>query len=654
MEELNQEQLLQLLQQYEQKYYSGESEVSDEEYDAIKDYYVTKFGEYNFVPDEGDTGFIKIQHKYPLKSLSKVQVQQDMLLREHLTKLFPIIIEPKYDGLSIEIQRPSMNSNRIIFVTRGNGEIGDDVTKQCLQISGAKELYKLFDSSEQSFRAEVMMSHSAFETINNRKVVNGEEPLSNCRNAASGMLRNLDLTKIEGLIIMIYEDLSSIKKTSEQVVTLKNKVEKLNLGDSIRVTDFYRPENIENAVEQLNLLEEFRKNIDYDIDGWVVKNDLDNSLELFGGYTGHHPKNAIAVKGIAKGEWTYVKDIVWQVGKQSINPVANLVPVDIDGASISRATVYNLNKLQEMNLDYLEFSENSNPLTKVKVVKANDVIPKIIAVEHCEDNHAIIKQTGIPSKCPACGGDVSEENGRLVCLGANCHAKLKARLEQMCSREALNITGMSTGAIDKFYNTFQLNDLTDILQANKEDILELEGYADKSATKLEQAILKARSSQTVDKVLYASAIPLIGKSTAKDICEYYSLQELIAILNEETGLPGELELMKIKDIGSETAKSLMNNKNEFFKLLNCIEEIKDIKKDKPANQLSFCITGQREPFKTIIEQAGHKVTGSISKKTTALINANNEQSTKADKAKLLNIPIIKTETELKEFLGNII
>lgn len=648
----NKTKLLDLLKSYEKAYYSGESLISDEEYDAIKTAYIRDYGEYNFVPNEGNTNFSKIQHLYPLKSLSKYQLNDISKLSTALTTLSPMIIEPKYDGLSIEIQRPDMNSNNLLFITRGDGNIGDDVTKQCLQIPGAKELYKLFNSSNQSFRAEVMMTHTAFNNINKKKADNKEELLSNCRNAAAGMLRNLDLSKIEGLIIMIYEDLSSTIKASEQVLNLKNQINDLNLGDSIRVTDFYKPETVDEAIEQLQLLEEFRKNIDYDIDGWVVKSDIENSLEVFGGYTGHHPKNAFAVKGEAKGEWTYIKNITWQVGKQNIVPVAELNPVKIDGAVISRATLHNLSFLQAINLDYISINSNKESCTKVKVVKANDVIPKIIEVNHDKEHDSYMQKILIPKKCPVCDSDVINDNGILSCTGANCPAKLKARLAQMCGRDALNITGMSIGVIEKFDKIFELNNLTDILSATKEDILELEGYADKSATKLEQAILKAKKSQPVDKILYGSAIPLIGKSTAKDICEHYSLKELLNILNEEDiNSPGELELMKVKDVGPETAKSLMDNKKEFIKLLNCIDNVIDIKKDKPANQLSFCITGQREPFKSIIEQAGHKITGSVSKKTTALINANNEQSTKADKAKALNIPIITTENELKELLG---
>ena len=647
----NREEILNLLKSYEQAYYSGESIISDEEYDNLKAQYVEQYGEYEFVPNEGDTLFVKTEHIFPLKSLDKVQLEDTDTLKKRLELLMPVVIEDKYDGLSIEIQ---YKDNKLKFITRGNGEIGDDVTAQCMQIPGAKELYKIFDKDKQSFRAEILMTHNAFNEINKRKAKNGEELLSNCRNGASGMLRNMNVSKVEGLTIMLYEDLSSIDKESNTVNSLTNKIEELNLGDNIRVTELYIPDNIDDAIEQLELLEERRKNIDYDIDGWVVKSNIENSLEHFGGYTGHHPKNAFAVKGQAKGAWTYIKDITWQVGKQNIVPVAELEPVEIDGSIIARATLHNISFLQAINLDYISINSNKESCTKVKVVKANDVIPKIIEVNHDKGQDSYMQKIFIPNKCPECGAETINDNGILSCTGANCPAKLKARLMQMASREALNITGMSTGIINKITDYYKLEKITDIFEATKEDLLELEGFADKSAEKLEQAILKARQSQPLDRILYASAIPLIGKSAAKDICEHYSLKELTTILNSNP-LIANVKLCEVKDIGDTTAKSLYENKEVFFDLIEYIDEITDIKKDqsKTINQLSFCITGQREPFKTIIEQAGHKVTGSVSKKTAALINANGEVSSKATKAETLNIPIIKTEQELKDFLDNI-
>lgn len=672
MSNLSKDAMLALLKTYEEAYYSGESKVSDEEYDALKAIYVEQYGEYDFVPNEGEVEyFVKTKHLHPLKSLDKLQINDEEGLRKELNRLWPVIIQPKFDGLSIEIQYVN---NELKFITRGNGEIGDDVTAQCMQIEGVEFLADLFTNEEQSFRAEILMTHSDFARINKAREEAGEELLSNCRNGASGMLRNKDLSKVEGLTIMLYEDLSSINNETSDLNDMYEILSE-NIKDvDIRITPYYEPKDIDEAIRYLNELESYRKMIDYDIDGWVVKSNRENSLELFGGYTGHHPKNAFAVKGGAKGAWTPIKSITWQVGKESITPVAELEPVEIDGSIISRATLHNVSFLKAIGLTMLEYKDKygSQPLTKVKVIKANDVIPRIIEVKHPSipenlegfktgeiakfdiDNYCDIIHP--PSKCPVCGADTAikesdSDSEILICTGANCKAKLQARILQMCSRDGLNIVGMSEGTVRKFLDTYDIEKPSDILNATYEDILDLEGFAEKSAKKLYDSIQNAIKEQPINKIIYASAIPLIGKSAAKDICEHFSREEIALIFSVSEERAIEL-LLEVKDIGETTAKSLIANKEIVRDLHKHIAKSTDIKYNKPkvSNQLTFCITGQREPFKTIIESAGHKVSSSVSKKTSALINANNETSSKATKAKDLGIPVITTEEELRKFL----
>lgn len=650
---MNQEELLKLLNKYEQAYYSGEALVSDEEYDALKEQYVSQYGEYDFVPSEGDTGFKKVKHLYPLKSLDKVQLSDKTKLRKELERLWPVVIMPKFDGLSIEIQ-PGLK-----FITRGNGEEGDDVTAQCMQISDIDALKGLTFENNGPLRAEIIMTHSDFNSLNEERVAQGLEPFSNCRNAAAGMLRNLDLDKVKGLTVMIYENLGSTSAHSMSIRNIEEIIgtETLDMIDNIRITPVYKPVDVDTALNFLDNLESFRKLIDYDIDGWVVKSDLDNSLEHFGGYTGHHPKNAFAVKGEAKGAWTRIKSITWQVGKENITPVAELEPVEIDGSIISRATLHNISIMKALGLNYIGKSFK----TLVKVVKANDVIPKIVAVKHEEPDSEcarIIINTTHPEKCPVCNGDTAikesdSDSEILICTNEDCSAKIQAKAELMASREALDITGLSEGTITKILDTYEVNSHEEILSITKEQILALEGFAEKSAQSLYDSIQKAIKKQPVDRVLYASAIPLIGKSTAKDICKVYTIEELSNIL-AKPDTEAVKDLCKIKGIGKETAKSFVKYKDKFRLMFVAIEEVTDIavKNNNPDKELySICITGQREPFKSIIESAGHKVTSSVSKKTKALIAADGDLTTsKAVKAIELKIPIIKTVEELEELL----
>lgn len=649
---MNQQEFLNLLKKYEEAYYSGEPLVSDEEYDVLKEQYVSQYGEYDFVPSEGNTGFKRVKHLYPLKSLDKVQLSDKDKLRKEITRLWPVVIMPKFDGLSIEIQ-PNLK-----FITRGNGEKGDDVTAQCMQITDIDELKGLKFENNGPLRAEIIMTHSDFNTLNVEREIAGLKLYDNCRNTAAGMLRNLDLNKVKGLTVMIYENLGSTSAHSLSIQAIESTIgqDVLDRTNNIRITPVYKPVDIDAALNFLDNLENFRKLIDYDIDGWVVKSDLDNSLEHFGGYTGHHPKNAFSVKGEAKGEWTKINSITWQVGKENITPVAELEPVYIDGSTISRATLHNVSFLKAIGLNDIIINGGR---TLVKVVKANDVIPKIIKVKREYDSEEVaIDTVQAPTKCPICGGetaikDSDSDSEILICTNEDCSAKIQAKAELMASRDALDITGLSEGTIAKILDTYEVNSHEEILSITKEHLLALDGFAEKSAQSLYNAIQKAIKKQSIDKVLYASAIPLIGKSTAKDICKVYTIEELSNIL-AKSDTDAVKDLCKIKGIGKETANSLVKHKDKFRLMFVAINEVTDIAvKDNNPNkeQYSICITGQREPFKTIIESAGHKVTSSVSKKTKALIAADGDLTTsKAIKAIELKIPIIKTVEELEELL----
>lgn len=684
---LGQDALLALLKTYEEAYYSGESIITDEEYDALKEQYVEMYGEYDFVPNEGETGFTKVKHKYPLKSLGKFQID-DSNLKEEVKKMLPLVIQPKFDGLSIEI---TMVDGELKFVTRGDGEIGDDVTAQCMQIPNVDYLKVLFKTGEESFRAEILMCHDDFKRINKKRAEDGLELFKNCRNAAAGMLRNTnDLSKVEGLTIMLYEELSSIDTQTNVVNSFNYKLKDV-FSTNIIVTPIYEYNDeteLDLAIKKLESLDDYRTYLNYDIDGWVVKSNKYNSLELFGGYTGHHPKNAFAVKGEAKGEWTKIKSITWQVGKENITPVAELEPVAIEGSTIERATLHNISVMKALGLTSLCY-ENKKPLTSVYVVKANDVIPKIIKVKHdntdCTSHedikayfngHEIGKMSAtdftvnmirFPKTCPVCGAptaikDTESDSEILICTGEECPAKMQRKMEHLASREAFNIAGLSEGTVAKILDTYELDSFMDVLLMTKEDILGLEGFADKSADKLAKALKKAREEQPIDKVLYACSIPLIGKDASKKIFNHYTIKEFDEILNKDEEQAVK-DLTAVPDIGLKMAQSLYKNKLEYYCMTEYIYSIKDIKekKKKVANQKTFCITGQREPFKTIIEEAGHKITGSVSKKTDALVCAiaeedntpDRKKSSKELKAEELNIKILRTEAALRNFINGI-
>lgn len=646
---LSKEEFQKLLKGYEEAYYGGTSTISDEEYDALKDKYIELYGEYDFVPNEGDTGFKRVKHRHPLKSLSKKQLDDKEGIRELLTKLWPVIIQPKFDGLSIGIDEGC--------TTRGNGEEGDDVTAQCLKINGMQSLIDY----HQPLRAEILMTHTAFRQLNQEREAEGLELYSNCRNAASGMLRNLDLDKVKGLTVMVYEQLGSTKAETDDLKAIRDVLEDKIQDTDVFITPYYIPATIDEAIEYLDKLEEFRDTIDYDIDGWVIKSNQPDSLNKFGGMTDHHPKNAFAVKGKAKGAWTEIHSVTWQVGRENITPVAELEPIEIDGSIISRCTLHNISIMKALGLDTI-FYDNYHR-TLVHVVKANDVIPKIIDIKHKieegydELNGYIDVSVNPPAICPVCGGktaikETTSESEILICTNPNCEAKLQAKLEHMAKRDAFDIKGLSEGTIAKILDTYVITTPSEVLSITKEEILELEGFADKSATQLANAIAKCTETQPLDKVLYASAIPLIGKTASKDICRKYTAEELnhILELNKEDAIT---ELCQVKGIGRIAAESLYDNQEQYKLMFVAISKVTDVAVEEVSDkeQYTFCITGPREPFKTIILYAGHKVASTVRKNTKALIASDGKlTSAKAKKALELNIPIIQTVDDLNKLL----
>lgn len=648
---MNQQEMLELLKRYEEAYYSGESLVSDEEYDALKDSYTEQYGEYEFVPNEGNTGFTRVKHKYPLLSLDKVPLSAENTLRKQLNKLWPVIIQPKIDGLSIEL------TDEKKCITRGDGEYGDDVTEQCKQINGI-EFIEPFNCS---IRGEVLMKHSALNRLNALRTAENLDPYSNCRNTASGMLRNLDTSKVEGLSLIIYEVLGSKQSETKDLRDLSEQLDDSLANTEVLIVPYYEPTDVDDAIRYLNTLEDFRKTIDYDIDGWVVKSNQPDSLNKFGGYTNHHPKNAFAVKGEAKGAWTEVIDVVWQTGQENITPVAILEPVEIEGSVISRCTLHNWSQVKALGLTQIYKDEHHR--TKAFIIKANDVIPRMTRISHEFDkgNDAFNGYSQLvipPSSCPVCGQETSfketeSDSEILRCNNDKCDAKIKARLELIASRKCFDIMGLSEGTISKIVDNFVLQYPSDIFCITKEQILSLEGFAEKSADSLYSAIKQTQKEQPLDKVLYASCIPLIGADASKRITKVYTVEELSNILDKSND-EAIKDLCSIKGIGKETAKSLVMNKEQFRLMFVAIDKVTDVAvKDNNSLdiELTFAITGQREPFKTIIESAGHKIAGTISKKTVALIDVSGDStSAKAIKAEKLGIPVISTVAQLRELI----
>lgn len=636
---LGKEALGALLKYHDDLYYNQDKpEISDYEYDALKNSYVELYGEYDYVPGEASGDSKKYVHSTPILSLDKVQITDEVRLREEIERLWPVIIQPKMDGLTL-VTYPNN-----IHVTRGNGIIGEVVTDNVMAgVSG------LGMSNHLTVRSEVVMLKSKFEELNSIRIANGEEPFKNPRNAAAGMLRQKNPTNVEGLTAFAYNTIHEEERNNSypQILALET------YGWNTVLS--YSPETIEDAMEYIKNFN--REELDYEIDGLVIKYD---GIKQFG-TTGHHPKSSIAVKFEAEGEWTQIHSITWQVGKTGqICPVAELEPVDIMGSTVSRATMHNSGIMKGLGLDYI-YHDNRNK-TYVYVVKANDVIPKIIQVRH--DNPDGGSSYGViidnPKVCPECGAATELKNDILYCTGTDCVAQLAGKMQLMASRDALNIEGMSEATIEKIINFYNEHDIKTVeeldftfpLKMHLEDIACLPGFADKSIEKLYNNIQKAKDTE-LKRFIYAANMPLIGRSASEAIANHViNIENLMAEVKNNFN-----NIAKLPDFGPKMIDSLRNNAPlAFAKLWDAGVRPKDVvTKNVPklsnSQVLTFVITGSfdipRKEIEDMIKNAGHKKSGSVSSKTSYLLASPGEESTsKYKKAIDLGIKIINSLDEL--------
>ena len=637
--------LLELLKYHDDKYYNQDSpEISDAEYDALKKQYVESYGEYDYVPGEASADSIKYTHPVPVTSLDKVQVTEVDKLRKELERLWPVIIQPKMDGLTL-VSYPDGK-----HVTRGNGKIGEVVTSKVN--AGVEGLGTVHLNA---VRSEVVMMKSKFEEINQKRIANGEEPFKNLRNAAAGMLRNKDITKVEGLRAFAY---NLIRPTEKNDSSMQIEILEESGWNTVFIAE---PKTIDEAIEFITTYnEKLRPFLDYEIDGLVIKHNGD---KVFGS-TGHHPKNAIAVKFEAEGDWTTINKITWQVGRTGkIVPVAELEPVEILNSTVTRATLHNYGIMKALGLTEIMHQGKFNPVTQVFVIKANDVIPAITEVKHpiLDSNNLYCEIIHEPTSCPECNGLVEKINDQLFCTNPHCIAKLQGEIELMASRDALNIEGLSEATIEKMINYVKENELELFKPLNftlpfyfsYENINSLPGFAPVSAKKLYDNIQKAKTTE-LKRFIYGSCIPLIGKTASEAMANtLLTVDNLIADANNDYKITAT-----IQDFGPKMISSLRTYGNENFGMLweAGVRPISVENVIKKADvQLTFVITGAfdipRKEIETMIKNAGHKVSGSVSKKTSYLLASPGEESTtKYKKAQELDIKIIHKLEELEELI----
>ncbi len=642
------------------KYYDDDNpEISDFEYDMLmvelrnlEAKYPDLISKESLTQKVGGTvkeGFEKVTHEVPLQSLQDIFNFDDLYafderMKEQANKFYKelkYVVETKIDGLSAALEYKKGKFVR--GATRGNGLVGEDVTKNMLTIKHIpKELKEPIDIT---VRGEVFIGTNEFEKLNEERALEEQPLFANARNAAAGSLRQLDskITEKRPLDIFIFNVQKSedIKFTSHYESLLY--MEKLGFNvNPVKILC----NNIEEVIEAIKQIGEQRKDLYFGIDGAVIKvDDLELREKIGSNYK--VPKWAIAYKYPPEKKETVVKDIVCQVGRTgAITPLAILEPVVVAGSTISKTTLHNEDFIKEKDLKIGDH---------VYIQKAGDVIPEVVEVIK-------EKRTGkeidfeMPKTCPVCGAEVVRLDGEAVnrCIGIECPAKILRNITHFVSREAMNIDGLGESIIEQLIEKGLINNIADIYYLTYEDISSLKKDGEKFTQNLLNSIENSKNND-LDKVICSLGIKNVGAKLAKILAkEFKNIDDL---MNASV-----IRLNSINDVGEITA----NNIYEFFKQEQTIDLINRLKNagvnmkylqqesdDERFFGKTFVLTGSlnnytRDEASKIIEDFGGKTSSSVSKKTTYLL-AGEDAGSKLTKAEQLGVTII-TEREFEDMI----
>lgn len=591
--------------------------------------------------------FVKVKHEIPMLSLSNVFNESEIIaFDERVRKEVPnpiYVCELKIDGLSVSLLYK--NGKLVRGATRGDGVTGEDITHNVKTI---KEIpLNLNENVDIEVRGEIYMSKNSFETLNNLRKELGEELLANPRNAAAGSVRQLDskIASSRNLSNFIYHLPNAsdynFKTHSEALEYMKKLGFKTNPNNK-------RVNGLNELLDYINYWTKSRNDLPYEIDGIVIKlDDIDKQKTL--GFTSKYPKWATAYKFPAMEVLTKLKDIKFTVGRTGqVTPNAILEPVRLAGSVISKATLHNEDyvKMKDIRIGDI-----------VSIIKAGDVIPRV-------EKAIIERRTGeeIPfemtSTCPICNSTLIKKDSSYYCKNPLCDASKIEGLIHFVSRDAMNIEGFGDSIIEDFYNMGYLKTIPDFytLYNKKEELMELEGFGEKSINNLLESIENSKQN-SLDRLLFALGIRYVGNKTAKILANYY--KNIDALINTTYE-----QLITIKDIGERIAQSIVDYfiNEENITLINKLKESginmeylgeETINNENFENK-TFVLTGTlenitRDEASKLIEKNGGKVSSSVSKNTFAVIVGANPGS-KYEKAISLNIPIWN-ELEFLEKIG---
>lgn len=601
-------------------------------------------------------GFVKVRHSSPMLSLDNTYSEEELRAWERRvheltgSRNVDYVCELKLDGMSLSLGYD--DGQLVRGLTRGDGTTGEDVTLnvrtvRSVPLSVPKEkLRKAGIPLYFEVRGELLMPTAGFKKLNEERERNGLPTFANPRNFTAGTVRQLDPTitaqrPLDFFAYMLLENgYTYFDRHSKTLDALEAAGFKVNPHRKL-------VHSMDEVWSFIQRWEAKRDSLPYEIDGIVVKVDR-TGLQDELGFTGKAPRWAIAYKYAARAAITKLEGVRWQVGRTGkLTPVAELSPVPIGGTTVRNATLHNVNEIERLGVKIGDF---------VQVERGGDVIPKVAKVIDGKDHPRGTQEIEVPEKCPVCGTKVVRTEGEVDfrCVNANCPAKLLGTILHFASRGVMNIDGMGESLVNQLIDRGLVKNVADIYDLTKRDLLSLERFADKSAQNILDEIENSKKLP-LERVIYGLGIRMVGERTAQFLAEHFGSMEALEHATVE-------ELQNVGEVGPKIAESIA----EFFsnpanrKLVERLGKaglaFKGQKKER-GRKLSgktFVLTGtlarySRDEAKKLIEDAGGKVTGSVSKKTNYVV-AGADAGSKLDKAKELGVAVID-EREMEKLAG---
>ena len=603
-------------------------------------------------------GFVKVPHSSPMLSLDNTYNEEE--LRDWERRVHELsgrsdvdyVCELKLDGMSLALIYE--DGKLVRGITRGDGSVGEDVTLNVRTVRSVPlsiprdRLKKAGIPANFEVRGELLMPLAAFKKMNDDREAKGLAVFANPRNATAGTVRQLESKvtaerRLDYFPYMLLENgRTYFDRHSKTLDALHAAGFKVNQNRKL-------VHGIDEAWEFILQWEGKRDSLPYEIDGIVIKVDR-TALQDEIGFTGKAPRWAIAYKYAARAGITKLENVRWQVGRTGkLTPVAELVPVFIGGTTVRNATLHNADEIGRLGIKIGDW---------VQVERGGDVIPKVAKIiddkEHPRPHD--LKAIEMPERCPVCGTKVVRTEGEVDyrCVNANCPAKLRETILHFASRGVMNIDGMGDALVNQLTEHGLVKNVADIYKLSKDDLLSLERMGDKSAQNILNEI-EASKKLPLERVIYGLGIRMVGERTAQFLAEHFGSMEALENASVE-------ELQNVNEVGPRIAESIV----EFFSIAanrKLVERLREAKltlsgeKKRRGTQLAgktFVLTGTlahftRDEAKKMIEDAGGKVTGSVSKKTDYVV-AGADAGSKLDKAKELGVKVID-EKEMETLAG---